>query len=292
MRIPIRLVNICLFLCDLIHADSLYLKIMFYSRLGYRLNLKNPRSFNEKIQWIKLFDRNPKYSEYADKYRVRSFIEKELGKEYLIPLIGVYKNAEEIDFSMLPERFVLKCNHGYGCNIICNDKSKLNIEEAKSKLNGWLKKDYSKFKKEYHYKEIKPLIICEEFMIDNKYQDLFDYKFFCVGGTVQMIQVDFGRFEKHTRNLYDRNWNLLNLEISFPKNSEITLKKPVLLDKMIEFAERLAKGFAQVRVDFYVINERLYFGEMTFTSGAGFSRYKPLSFDYELGSKVVLPIKK
>lgn len=288
MKFPTRILNIALSVLNFLNSDKLYLKVMFYQRLGYWPNLKEPKSLNEKIQWIKLNDRNPKYSEYADKYKVRDHIKNTIGEEYLIPLIGVYNTPNDINFEKLPNQFVLKCNHGYGCNIICHDKSKLDIKRTKSLLARWLKTDYSQYKREYHYKAIKPCIICEEYMIDKKYKELFDYKFFCFQGEVEMIQVDLNRFDNHTRNLYDKNWNLLDLQISFPNNKEINLKKPEHLDKMILLAKELSREFPFVRVDFYVINERIYFGEMTFTSGAGFSRYNPICEDFRLGSLLTL----
>lgn len=289
MHLPSRIDSLVLSFLDHYASDETYLKYMFYQRQGYRLNLKNPRSFSEKIQWIKLNDHNPLYTELADKYKVRFYIEKTIGKDYLIPLIGIYKTANDIDFDELPEQFVLKCNHGMGCNVICRNKAFLDFEKTKVQLDEWLQTDYSHYKREYHYKNISPLIVCEQYMKDNDSVELLDYKFFCIGGNVEMIQVDFDRYKNHKRNLYDVNWNLLNLRISFPNYTEKKIPKPEKLNEMIEIAKKLSDGFPQVRVDLFLINNKIYFGEMTFTSGAGFSRYFPRKQDFVLGDKLRLP---
>ena len=272
MKIPARAYQLILHILDKLAWDEAYISVLFYQRLGYWPNIRHPKTFNEKLQWLKLYDRNPKYSEYADKYAVRKHIIETIGESYLIPIIGVYDSVDEIEFETLPEQFVLKCNHGAGCNIICKDKSKLDIEDAKYKLNKWMHTDYSRLKRELHYAN-----------------DLFDYKFFCFGGIIQMIQVDFGRYNNHTRNIYDAEWNLLNVEIVFPRNPNMMLTPPSQLGEMKKLARILSKEFKQVRVDFYVINSKVYFGELTFFSGAGFSRYKPKSFEIELGKKIIIP---
>jgi len=268
--------------------DELYLSIMFFHRLGYRLNLKKPVTLNQKIQWIKLYDHNPLYTKYADKYCVREHIKETIGEEYLIPLIGVYEAAEDIDFSILPDQFVLKCNHGAGYNIICKDKSMLNQDEIVSILAGWLKDPFYSYKREYHYKGIKPLILCEKFMKDVNADELNDYKFFCINGRVVFIQVDYDRYHHHTRNIYDLNLKLMNVRITFPNNSSPEKPLPKQIPEMINIAESLSVGFPIVRVDLYLVNGVVYFGEMTFTPGAGFSRYIPRSYEYELGSLVEL----
>lgn len=290
MKIPTSIYRHILRFLDKHASDELYLSWMFYHRLGYWPNLRKPKSFNEKLQWMKLHDRNPLFSLYADKYRVREHVSEAIGKEYLIPLIGVYDRADDIDFDSLPNQFVLKCNHGAGCNIICNDKDSFDKKNAVAKLNEWMAKDYSRYKREYHYASIERKIICEQFMIDNETGDLRDYKFFCIGGEIQMIQVDMSRFSNHTRNIYDKNWNLLDVEISFPRDTSRIIDPPKELSEMIWIAETLSKEFLQVRVDLYVINHKVYFGELTFFSGAGFSKYNPRQFEMELGSKLSLPV--
>lgn len=283
-----RTYSLRLYLNNRFGTDETYLKCMFYHRLGYRLNLNHPETFNEKLQWMKLHDHNPKYTEYADKYKVREHISQVLGEDYLIPLIGVYSTPDEIPYDLLPDQFVLKCNHGAGYNYICKNKNTIDKDEVNRKLNGWLLEDFYLEKREYHYKDIERKIICEKYMEDDSFDTLLDYKFFCINGEVYMIQVDFDRFTDHRRNIYDVDWNLLDVEISFPKDTQRSVPRPVQLDKMIEFAEKLSKEFREVRVDFYLINGKIYFGEMTFFSGAGFSKYNPQSFEAEMGKKLSL----
>ena len=266
--------------------DRRYLSIMFYHRLGYRLHWDRPETLNEIIQWKKLCDRDPLYTEYADKYAVRKHVAETIGEEYLIPLLGVYERPEDIDYSALPDRFVLKCNHGAGYNIICRDKAALDKRETAQTLEKWLSTPFYRYKREYHYKDIKPLILCEQFMKDASSDELNDYKFFCIHGRVEVIQVDYDRYQNHTRNLYSRDWELLDVRISFPNHPGDPGAMPPAIPKMIGLAEKLAKGFDLVRVDLYLINGEVYFGEMTFTPGAGFSRYDPVSFERRLGKKL------
>lgn len=283
MKIPGFLYIRILRLLDRYGTDASYIKWMFLHRLGYWPNLEHPRTFNEKMNWIKLNDKNPKFVEYADKYTVREHIKRVMGEEYLIPIIGVYDSAEDIDYSALPNQFVLKCNNGAGYNVICKDKCSLDIKGTNAKLNKWLKTDFSKGKREWYYKEIPPKIICEKYMEDKQSDTLFDYKLFCIGGKVQFIQVDFDRFRDHRRNIYDCNWNLMEWGINFPRDVERIVEKPLVLREMIEFAEKLSAEFKQLRVDFYVINGHLYFGEMTFFSGGGFTNFKPQLMDKRYG---------
>ena len=290
VRIKELLLHTALNLLDRFGSDEAYLTLMFWCRLKYFPNFRNPKTFNEKLQWLKLYDHNPQYTQYADKYAVREYVRDTIGEQYLIPLLGVYTSADEIDFNSLPDQFVLKCNHGAQLNVICKDKTKLDLEATKRQLNEWLAKDFYRLKREYHYRNIDRRIVCEKYMKDAQAEDLLDYKVFCIGGCVHMIQVDFDRFTKHTRNLYDREWNLLNIEISFPRNLEYNMSPPTVLDNMLECAEKLSRGFPQVRVDFYIINGKLHFGEMTFFSGAGFSKYKPKAFEEEMGRLLVIPI--
>lgn len=266
--------------------DKPYLSLLFKRRLGYKMDWKNPQSFNQKLQWMKIYDRNPLYSKYADKVAVRDFVAATIGEQYLIPCLGVYDKAEDIDYDALPNRFVLKCNHGAKYNVICKDKSKLDIPVVNATINKWLKDEFWRTKREYHYKIIKPRVLCEQYMEDMKTGSLNDYKVFVIAGEPYMIQVDIDRFCEHKRNIYDANWNLLDVEISFPKGPPVP--RPKALDEMLLCARKLAAGFEEVRVDFYIINEKLYFGEMTFFSGAGFSCYKPRDFEFEMGKKLKL----
>ncbi len=267
--------------------DEMYLSLLFRQRLGYEMDWKNPRSFNQKLQWMKLHDRNPLYTTCADKVAVRDYVAKAIGERYLIPSLGVWDRAEDIDYDALPDRFVLKCNHGAKYNIICRDKGQLNIPETNRQLNAWLGQKHYRLKREYNYQGITPRILGETYMEDAT-GGLSDYKVFMIGGEPYMIQLDLDRFGGHHRNIYDPDWQLLDVEISFPRDPDRAREKPAVLPELLDCAGKLAKGFREVRVDFYVVEDRLYFGEMTFFSGAGFSRYKPREFEFKMGEKLSL----
>ncbi|WP_209510531.1 ATP-grasp fold amidoligase family protein [Sedimentibacter acidaminivorans] len=272
--------------------DILYLELMFYHRIKSKLNLKNPRSFNEKLQWLKLYDRNPVYTNLVDKYEVRKYISKTIGEEYLIPLIGVWDKFDAIDFSKLPNHFVLKCTHDSGGIIICKDKSKLDIEAAKKKINKSLKRNYYYLGREWPYKNVKPRIICEKYMVDESGIELKDYKFMCFNGKVRCSFVCLNRNSQSGLNVdfYDMDWNPMSFERHYP-SSGTTIPRPINFDKMIDFAEKLSKNIPFVRVDFYETNGHLYFGELTFHPGSGFEEFTPELYDYLLGSWIKLPSK-
>lgn len=267
-----------------------YLKEWFFRVTGKTLNLENPQTFNEKIQWLKLYDSTPLKTKLADKYLVREYVKEKIGEEYLIPLLGVWQNPDDINFDELPEKFVLKTNHGSGWNIIVKDKSKINVEQAKSQLNEWLHTNYAFCcGLELHYKNIKPLIIAEEYIETNN-NDLEDFKFLCFNGQVKYIWVDKNRYTEHKRNIYNIDWILSDKQISENHVYEnfANCPKPFNLNKMIEFAKILSKGFSFVRVDFYENNKKMYFGELTFTSASGTHIFTPESFNNELGNLVDL----
>lgn len=270
--------------------DEIYLKLQYRLKVGKRLNLSNPITYNEKIQWLKLYDRKSKYKYLVDKYKVRTHVEKVIGEEYLIPLIGVYDSYEEIDFSVLPKEFVLKPNHTSGDIYICKDKSNINHRKLLTQVNKWMQKDYYIFNREWPYKNIKPKIICEKLMVDESGSDLKDYKFFCFNGDVKLIQVDFDRFQDHKRNFYNVNWELQHMEFGYPSSSKINIRKPEKIDKMIELAKTLSKGFPHLRIDFYSINHEVYFGEITFYPEAGFKSFYPLENDTTVGNWIQLSI--
>lgn len=225
----------------------------------------------------------------ADKYLVRDYVKKKIGKEYLIPLLGVYDKFEEINFDALPKKFVIKCNHGSGYNIIVKDKSKLNLKDIKNKINKWMKINFAlAFGLELHYRDIEPRIIIEEF-IDDGSGDLKDYKITCFNGKPRLIWVDSDRHTKHKRNLYDLNWKQLSYKINCHYETFPSPEKPKNLKKLLKLASILSKNFIYVRVDFYIINQIIFFSEMTFTSGSGYEKIKPKSFDLYLGTFIKLP---
>lgn len=271
--------------------DYFYLKIKYNLMIGNRLNLKNPKTFNEKLQWLKLYDHNPLYTQLVDKYGVRKYISNAIGEEYLIPLLDVYNNADEINFDKLPNEFVLKCTHDSGGVVICKDKSNLDVAKAKDKINKSLKRNYYYGLREWPYKNVKPRIICEKYMVDESGTELKDYKFFCFSGEPKIIQVDYNRFVGHKRNLYDIDWNYIPASIQYPTDPKVKIKKPDKLETMLELVRALAKDYPHVRVDFYSVNDRIYFGEMTFYHEAGFGKFNPEEFGIEMGKWIILPNK-
>lgn len=270
--------------------DALYLKMMYRRQIGKKLNLKNPRSFNEKLQWLKLYDRNPAYIQLVDKFTVRQYIADTIGEEYLIPLIGVWESPDEIDFDALPMQFVLKCTHDSGGVVICRDKSKFDAKAARNKLDRYLRRNYFWIGREWPYKSIRPRIICEEYMTDETGDELKDYKFLSFNGTVKCLFVCLNRDSKEGLNVdfYDLDWNAMPFERHY-KSSGRALKKPRNFDRMIEMAETLSKNIPFVRVDFYEANGKIYFGELTLYPGNGFEEFTPESYDDLLGSWIHLP---
>ena len=269
--------------------DKLYLTYLFKKNIGKRINWKNPKTFNEKLQWLKLYDRRPEYSTYVDKYKVREYISKTIGEEYLIPLLGVWDNPDEIDFDKLPNQFVLKCNHDSGGLCICEEKSTFNIEACKEKLRKSLNTNYYMIAREWPYKNVPRKIIAEKYMVDESGYELKDYKIFNFNGEPKFIQVDFDRFVNHYRNLYTTDWRYIEAKIEFPTNPNRLIPRPNVLEVMLELAKKLSKGIPHVRTDFYCINNKVYFGEMTFYHGSGFEKFEPEKWDYILGNWIKLP---
>ena len=265
--------------------DEKYLKKMCDVRLGYKLNLENPKTFNEKLQWLKLYDRKPKYTMMVDKYAVRKYIADTIGEEYLIPLLGVWDNPDDIDFDTLPNQFVLKCNHNSGLGMcICKDKSKLDIEKVKAELRKGLQQDYYLTSREWPYKNVSRKIVCEKYMEDRQAHELIDYKFMCFNGVVKCSFTCSERFTESGLKVtfFDKDWNVMPFERHYPV-SKNPPKKPINYDKMIQFSEQLSKEIPFVRVDFYEINGQLFFGELTFYPGSGFEEFTPEEWDYKLG---------
>lgn len=271
--------------------DKFMVKLQYLIKTGRKLDLKKKERFTEKIQWYKLFYRNPLMTKCVDKYSVREFIKEKGLEEILIPLLGVYEKGKDINFKELPQKFVLKTTNGSHTNILCKDKSKLNQIEIKEKLNFWMERSKkSKAGREWAYYDVDPKIICEEYLEDesNKYEAINDYKFICFNGKVEVIYVDLDRTNHQRRNFYDINWNIIDVTSDHPNYDERVLK-PKKLKKMIEIAEILSKDFPQVRVDLYNLNGKIYFGELTFYMLSGYVTFKPDSFDYKLGKKFKIP---
>ena len=267
-------------------------KRWYWFNTGRELNLEKPELYTEKLQWLKLYDCTPEKVLLADKYLVRNWVKEKIGETYLVPLLGVWDKPEEIDFAKLPDRYVLKCNHGSHMNIIVNEKNPLNYKKAIRLLHRWMDTDYA-FEEgtcEIQYSEIPRRIIAEEYM-ENFNGEMYDYKFFCFDGKVKFIMFLADRNEGLRMANYDRNWNRLDFYYCTPLEKDIA--KPKNLKEMIEIAETLAEGFCHVRVDLYRLNDgTIKFGEMTFTSASGIMNWEPKGTDLMLGQYITLPKKK
>jgi len=272
--------------------DKLYIQRQYYRSTGEKLNLDNPVNFNQKLQWLKLYNRNKQYTKLADKYAVREYITEQIGEKYLVPLLGVWKRYEDINLDKLPKQFVLKCTHDSDSVVICKDKSTFDFISAKKKLKKCLKRNYYWAGREWVYKNIKPQIIAEQYMVDESGMELKDYKIFCFNGDPKIIQVDFDRFTNHKRNFYSIDWQYQSLEVNYPTCPEIKIKKPLLLDKMLELVGKLSKDIPHVRVDFYSIGEQLYFSEFTFYHGNGGEKFSPFEWNKKFGEWLILPEKR
>lgn len=260
------------------------MKDWYFDKTGEILDLKNPKTFNQKIQWLKLYDSTPIKTRLADKYLVREWVKEKIGEDFLIPLLGVYEKFEDIDFDDLPERFVLKTNHGAGYNYIVKDKSKLNKKLLKSIFDKWMNTNYAYVNGlELQYKDIKPLILIEKYL-ENENEELNDYKFYCFDGKVQYIQYISERSNGYKMKFFDRDWNPQNF-VSNHSMLKIFPKKLDNLQSIINVVEKLAQGFMFVRVDLYVLdNGDVKFGEMTFTPASGTLNWQPENMDMVMGS--------
>ena len=266
--------------------DPLYLHLKYYLRTGKRLNLKNPTTYTEKLQWLKLYDRRPEYTSLVDKYEVKRIVAEKLGEEHVIPLLGVWDKSEDIPFDKLPDQFVLKCTHDSGGLQICKDKSKFDFQKAKKKLDEVLKVNYYWASREWPYKNVKPRVIAEKYMEDADTGETRDYKFFTFNGEPKVMYIATGRGTGETfGDFFDMDFNHLELDLDHtnaPKRPE----KPACFEEMKKAAAILAQGIPQVRVDFYEINGQFYFGEMTFFHCGGFANFKPEHWNKQFGDWV------
>lgn len=272
--------------------DKLYLKLVFRRRMGKNLNLKNPKTFNEKIQWLKLYDRRPEYVAMVDKYKVREYIAETIGEEYLIPLLGVWDNPNEINFEKLPNQFVLKCTHNSGTGLcICKDKSKLNINKVKGELQKGLEQDYYLAGREWPYKNVPRKIIAEKYMVDSEKKDLIDYKVHNFNGVPKVILVCSKRFKKEglRQGFFSPDWKRMGVKRPNHPVSDEEIKEPKNLKEMLWISEKLSKGYPFMRTDFYEINGKLYFGEITLYPAGGFSKFSPEKWDDKFGDWLKLP---
>lgn len=264
--------------------DKTYLKLYYFAVFKKKLNLANPCTFNEKLQWLKLYDKKDIYITMVDKYEVKKYVSDIIGEEFIIPTIGIYDSFDEIDFDKLPNQFVLKCTHDSDGIIIVNDKAKFNIKESKKLINKCLKRNYFYSGREWPYKKVKPRIIIEKYMGDN----LADYKFFTFNADVKCVLLCTDRKKNLKETFLDTNWEIMPFK---RPNHDIEEKaqKPKQLKNMIKFAKKLSKNIPFLRVDFYEIDGKIYFGELTFFPASGLNKFEPKEWDSKLGEWIQLP---
>ena len=270
--------------------DKKYLERMFKVQLGKNLNFENPVTFNEKIQWLKINNRESEYTIMVDKYKVREYISETIGEQYLIPLLGVWDSPDEINFDILPDEFVLKCNHNSGLGMcICKNKSTLNIEKVKQDLSNGLNENYYLLYREWPYKNVEKKIIAEKYMSDQG-KELQDYKIHCFNGIPKIILVCRDRFSDTglTEDFFDIEWNHLNISRENCKHSVDKIKAPKNLKLMLRLARILSENIPFVRIDFYEINGKVYFGEITFFPASGLKKFIPEKWDIDLGNEIQL----
>ena len=266
-------------------SDEQYLKIAYRARMGKKLNLDNPQTFSEKLQWLKLYDRNPEYIMMVDKYEAKKYVAEKIGEEFIIPTLGLWDKFDDIDFDSLPNQFVLKCTHDSGGLVICKDKSKLDVTAAKRIIRGCLKHNYFWGMREWPYKNVKPRIIAEKYMVDESGYELKDYKIFCFDGVpkAMFIATDRATEGEETKfDFFDMDFKHLPFTNGHP-NANREIKCPASFELMKELADKLSKGIPQVRVDFYDINGQVYFGELTLSHWSGMTPFVPEEWDYKFG---------
>ena len=271
--------------------DSWYITLKFHRRVGYYPNLRNPQTYNEKLQWLKLNNKRPDYTDLVDKVEAKKYVASIIGKDYIIPTIGVWDSVDDIEWNLLPNQFVLKVTSDSGGIVVCKDKSTLDIEKAKEKLKKGWGKNYYKYNKEYPYKNLRPRIIAEEYMEDESGYELKDYKIFCFDGEPKYLFVATDRQKKNEEtkfDFFDLDWNHLPIKNGHP-NNPLPIDKPQNFNEMIEIAKKLSVGMPHVRVDLYNIRGKIYFGELTFFHWSGMVAYNPPEWDYKFGEYIKLP---
>lgn len=289
LSIPKRLKE---FLIGII-PDKIFLTLKYYKNLGKFPNWNNPVTFNEKLQWLKLYDRRPVYTHMVDKYKAKKYVANIIGEKYIIPTLGVWDNPEDINFDILPNQFVLKTTHDSGRVFICKEKSKLDKTHVIEELKKSLKRNFYIMTREWPYKNVKPRIIAEQYMVDESGVELKDYKFFCFNGEPKFLKVDFNRNINHRANYYDLDWNFLPFcEEVCPSNKNINIVMPNNFHDMIEIARKLAINIPFVRIDLYTVKNQIYFGEITFFPNSGVGKFSPKEWDWKLGELLILPKEK
>lgn len=271
--------------------DAEYISRQFQYRMREKIDFSNPQTFNEKLQWLKLHDRNAEYVKMVDKYSVKEYVADKIGEEYIIPTLGIYDTFDEIDFDKLPQQFVLKCTHDSGSIVICKDKDNFNREEARNIIESSLRRNFFWVYREWPYKNVQPRIIAEKYMVDESGYELKDYKFFCFDGRARIMYIVSDRMkgEEAKSNFFDMEFHSLAFENGHP-NADYKIEKPDGFETMKSLADRLCVDIPHVRIDFYNINGKIYFGEITFFSWSGYMPFNPSEWDKKLGE--LIPLEK
>ena len=280
--------------CGIEINDKKYVQALYKYRIGKKLDLTAPVTFNEKLQWLKLYDRNRIYTIMVDKYAAKKYVANLIGQRFIIPTLGVYNHFDEIDFNRLPNSFVIKCTHDSGGLIIVKNKESLNISKAKKKINALLKRNYYKYTKEWPYKNVKPRIIIEKYMKDKNSSSMKDYKFFCFNGKPEIMYLSEGLENHKTAEMsfFDMDFNLVDCKRKDYRPLHYKPNKPANFEKMKQFASILSKDIPRVRVDFYEINGKLYFGELTFFTASGYIPFHDEKWNKKLGDMIDLRLVK
>ena len=263
-------------------SDKWWLSVVWKESMGYALDWKNPKTLNEKLQWLKLYDHNPLYTTLVDKLKVKEYVAKVIGGEHIIPTLAIYKNVDEINIDALPNKFVLKCNHDSGSVVICRDKITFDLDAAKRKLDKAQHFNFYYQQREWPYKYVKPLIFAETYIGEDA--DVKDYKLFTFNGNPEIVQVDYDRFKEHKRNFYNANvWQYIEMQNEYPNDKQNIEDRPNGLEEMLQCAKTLSASLPFVRMDFYCINKKIYFGEFTLYHGGGFTKFNPQEIDNVMG---------
>ena len=274
-------------------SDEVYLKLMYYAQMNRKLNLKDPQRFSEKIQWLKLYDRKSEYTQMVDKFTAKQYVAGLIGEKYIIPTLGIWEAPEQIDWDSLPDKFVLKSTNGGGSTgvVLCSSKQEFDRENAIKVLNRSLKEDdLYRICREHQYKDVSHRIIAEKLLEDDSEHGLMDYKVFCCNGKPKMIKVNYDVSTNYYVNWYDCEWNRFNVATEGDHaNPAVEIKKPEVLQRILDLSVVLSKGITFLRVDFYCVHNNIFFGELTFHPGSGFEQFMPDSFDYTIGSWIRLP---
>lgn len=272
--------------------DRKYISLMYRIHVGKQLNLEKPVGFNEKLQWLKLYDHNPRYIELVDKYKVKNIVADLIGEEYIIPTIGIWDSVEDIDFEELPEQFVIKCTHDSGSVFVCTDKKNFDINKAKNKLSKALRRNLFYWGREWPYKSVEPKIIAEKYLSNSSGYELIDYKFMCFNGEVKCLFTVTNRFSQKEMHVtfYDLDWNIMPFKRHY-NTDNIPIEKPKSFDTMVELSLKLCKDIPFARIDWYDVDGKPFFGEITLYPGNGVEEFEPDKWDDILGSWITLPAR-